>query len=522
MSTNTRITRSQGKSDGLSLPETSRPQRKPTNTENDDGDTILNTTFNAGSSQHHPQTPIHTSSLRCQSTPPQTGAIRMQETQVPAVPAAPQEPITPRIPLPASPTSGSHLSQLSAPLFTEDRCSSTPEEELEVDAEVTLINRRNKPNRTFTLNPTTGRPTSTPTTMDYTIQGDPNQVAPSTPLMFMSTTTKNQFLGTNNFFIPDGSDRHIHDIRDKVFHAGYLENGNNAYLLELPGLEKMLHTRKFLMEEMSGQFYAVYGNSYQRMSTKPMLQQTWETGELIDQLAVMRQAFGYTKLTGPTPPLTNGSPPTASTSRQPDDILSKKPEPKTIQYQPPTFSLDRPTQRLAMEERIQVHHNYISAISSREHKKDLINRLKRNDPHNISTYEAEMACHMAMHDNVLGRILTILKQDDYYRTLQELPVVNSLRAYDDIQLFPELYDTTTIIERVTGEADLIERQLRQPGMYPLPKTPLPSTSRFVPKPTPTFQPIVPDTSLIHHANNPQSVETLPGNSIPCGQQTPSQ
>ena len=28
-------------------------------------------------------------------------------------------------------------------------------------------------------------------------------------------------------------------------------------------------------------------------------------------------------------------------------------------------------------------------------------------------------------------------------------------------------------------------------MYPLPKTPLPSTSGFVPKPTSTFQPIVP-------------------------------
>ena len=92
---------------------------------------------------------------------------------------------------------------------------------------------------------------------------------------------------------------------------------------------------------------------------KPMLQQTWETGELINQLAAMRQAFGYTKLTGPTPLLTNAPPPTASTSCQLGDILSKKPEPKTIQYQPPTFSLDRLTQRLAIEERIQVHHNYI-------------------------------------------------------------------------------------------------------------------------------------------------------------------
>ena len=111
------------------------------------------------------------------------------------LPPAQYRPLTPCIPLPTSPNSGSHLSQISAPLFTEDRCSSISEEELEVDAEVTLINRRNKPNMMFMHNSTTGRPTSTMTTMDYTTQGDPNQVAPSTPLnMFMSTTTKTNFL----------------------------------------------------------------------------------------------------------------------------------------------------------------------------------------------------------------------------------------------------------------------------------------------------------------------------------------
>ena len=224
------------------------------------------------------------------------------------------------------------------------------------------------------------------------------------------------------------------------------------------------------------------------------------------------------------PPL-NQPQPTASTTCNPqDDNLSKKPAPKTVQYQPPSFNLDRPTVHLTMEERIQVHHNYISTISNREHKKDLINKLKRSDPHNIPAYEAEMTHHMVMHDDVLGMILTILKQDNYYRTLEELPVIDSLTTYNDIQLFPELYDTTIIIERVTSEADLIERQLRQPGMYPPPKTPLPSTLGFVPRPTPTFQPFAPDASPepvnTHHTNKPQNVETSPECSLPCGQWTP--
>ena len=86
--------------------------------------------------------------------------------------------------------------------------------------------------------------------------------------------------------------------------------------------------------------------------------------------------------------------------------------------------------------------------------------MKRSDTHSLSAYEAEMSRHMTLHEDVLERILNILKQDDYYRTLEDLPVIDDLTAYDDIRLFPELYDTSTIIERITGEVDLIARQLR--------------------------------------------------------------
>ena len=60
-------------------------------------------------------------------------------------------------------------------------------------------------------------------------------------------------------------------------------------------------------------------------------------------------------------------------------------------------------------------------------------------------------------------------------------------------------------------------------MYPPPKTPLPSTSDFVPRPTPTFQPIAPaappEPVNTHHTNG-QNAETSPESSLPCGQQTP--
>ena len=147
-----------------------------------------------------------------------------------------------------------------------------------------------------------------------------------------------------------------------------------------------------------------------------MLQQAWATGDLIDELAATRQAFGYTGLAGSTPPLTMGTQPTASTSQQPDDLLPRQLALKTVQYQPPAFKLTRLMTHLTKNGRIQVHHNYISAVSSLEHKKDFINRLKRSGTHNIPAYEAEMSHHMTLHD-VLERILNILKQDDYYRIL---------------------------------------------------------------------------------------------------------
>ena len=97
-----------------------------------------------------------------------------------------------------------------------------------------------------------------------------------------------------------------------------------------------------------------------------------------------------------------------------------------------------------------------------------------------------MTHHMALHNDVLGRIHTILKQDDYFRTLKELPVTDRLHTYDDIQLFPELFDMPAVIERITSKANLIEKQLSRNGMYPLPQTPLPCTSGFIPRPSSTF------------------------------------
>ena len=117
MSTSTRGTRSKGESDGLSLPMRMRPTRKDTALGRNGG-TTLSTSGQEQQQQMPTQTPHLTQS-------PEAASAEKTAT-APMLPPGPHRPLTPRMPLPASPTSSPHS---SAPLFKEDRYSSTLEEE---------------------------------------------------------------------------------------------------------------------------------------------------------------------------------------------------------------------------------------------------------------------------------------------------------------------------------------------------------------------------------------------------------
>ena len=82
--------------------------------------------------------------------------------------------------------------------------------------------------------------------------------------------------------------------------------------------------------------------------------------------------------------------------------------------------------------------------------------------------------------------------------------------------------------RVTSEADLIEKQLSRSGMYPLPQTPLPCASGFIPRPSSMFRPITPAAPspatggvAAKPVHEQPSKETFPGSLLPCGQGTPT-
>ena len=182
MSTSTRITRSKGESDGLSLQMRTRPTRRNTASRRNGG-TALSTSGREQQQQMPTQTP-HLTQLS-------EAASAERTATAPMLPPGPHRPLTPHMPLPALPTSGPHS---SAPLFQEDRHSPTSEEESEAN-KVTFTHGKN--NGTF-WDHHAERPTSTPMPSDYTTQGDPD-ASPSN--LFKSNDMSDKFLGTNNFFL---------------------------------------------------------------------------------------------------------------------------------------------------------------------------------------------------------------------------------------------------------------------------------------------------------------------------------
>ena len=79
----------------------------------------------------------------------------------------------------------------------------------------------------------------------------------------------------------------------------------------------------------------------------------------------------------------------------PEDIavpeLTNQPaHPRTVEYLEPSFSLERPVHKLEMDERLEVHNNFISAISNKMHKVDLVRRLKKSEPHNSAHYQEQL------------------------------------------------------------------------------------------------------------------------------------
>ena len=176
------------------------------------------------------------------------------------------------------------------------------------------------------------------------------------------------------------------------------------YQIQLKNLEPVLETSTYLIDRLTSQFHTVYNDGYQQMATTSMIWSTWQEGQLVAKLNKTRTHFGL--------------PPTNTSVKKPrecqqvpavfiqrsqscfqqvalkdiavPELTNQPPHPRTVEYLEPSFSLERPVHRLKMDERLEVHNNFISAISNKMHKVDLICRLKKSEPHNSAHYQTQL------------------------------------------------------------------------------------------------------------------------------------
>ena len=94
------------------------------------------------------------------------------------------------------------------------------------------------------------------------------------------------------------------------------------------------------------------------------------------------------------------------------------------------------------------------------HNLDLICRLKKSEPHNAVHYQRQLDQHLMRYDDVIHRLINIMKADDYFRWTEDLPLIIPLTTHEEITKFPELFDVHEAVSRVATEVDILERHMR--------------------------------------------------------------
>ena len=118
-------------------------------------------------------------------------------------------------------------------------------------------------------------------------------------------------LYNQDFFIADTMGRRLSQVADKSNYSSLLPNGNAALQLRLPDLLIYLKTDTYLVDQ-TGHHYAVYHNRIEKMSVLPKLYSAWPYRQLLQAIHDDAVRFGV-----------NSPEPTAS--KQPAPVAQPSP-----------------------------------------------------------------------------------------------------------------------------------------------------------------------------------------------------
>ena len=269
------------------------------------------------------------------------------------------------------------------------------------------------------------QPVDQPVNTSYdSTQANPNQGLPQ-----VNQVSLNQHLGTlynQDFFVADTMGRRLSQIPDKSSYPYLLPNGHSVLQLRLPDLLIYLKTDTYLIDVHTGHHYAVYSDCIEKMSILPKLYSTWEYKQLLQTIQNDAMHFGVNSPQPTTSEASNGEKSISGQGKSPSmaphtQWLQSPCRPTIVKYEPPSFSLELPTQMLTQAECQQVPQNHIAAANAAFNKVAVFESLIQQEPHNALYYKEVQRVQKNQHIDVAIKLQRILEADDQFRCSAGLP-----------------------------------------------------------------------------------------------------
>ena len=275
-------------------------------------------------------------------------------------------------------------------------------------------------------------------------------------------------LGTlynQDFFVADTTNRRLSQIPNKTNYPYPLPNGHTALQLRLPDLLIYLKTDTYLMDVNTGEHYAVYTDKIQKMSVTPKLYAAWGYSQLLHTIQSDALQFGVNSLQ----PLTSGVSQKASLKASPASHYPQPPaspcRPTIVKYEPPTFSLETPTQMLTRDEWNQVLQNHVVAANAVFNKVAVFKTLIQQEPHNVLYYEEVQQVQKNQHIHVAIKLQHILETDDNFRKAAGLPQLDLPEHLWGVRDMWSTHTREQDFMAITAEVEVLCQQLKGRGMY---------------------------------------------------------
>ena len=316
------------------------------------------------------------------------------------------------------------------------------------------------------------QPVDQPVNTSYdSTQANPNQGLPQ-----VNQGSLNQHLGTlynQDFFVADTTGRRLSQIPDKSSYPYLLPNGHSALQLRLPDLLIYLKMDTYLIDVHTGHHYAVYSDCIEKMSILPKLYSMWEYKQLLQIIQNDAMRFG---VNSPQPTTSKASNDEKSMSGQgkspgiaPHTQWPPSPcRPTIVKYEPPSFSLELPTQMLTQAECQQVLQKHVAAANAAFNKVAVFESLIQQEPHNALYYKEVQRVQKNQHIHIAIKLQHILEADDQFRCSAGLPRLDLPEHLWSVRDMWSAHSREQDFMAITAEIEILCQRLKLKGMYSVP------------------------------------------------------